>query len=547
MSSRPCTQVAIRRPVMPDLPQRWTRALGALLTVLFLAPAAFGAATPGSQLQRVLLTSSLSHPIGATHAGDGSGRLFIVQQLGQIRIWDGTQLLATPFLSIPSVVGPCSASSCGERGLLGLAFDPDYETNGNFFIYYTRASDGDIVLARYHVSTGNPNVADPASGEVLLTIEHSSQSNHNGGQLAFGPDGYLYMGVGDGGGGGDPFENGQNTSTLLAKVLRLDIDGDDFPADPARNYRIPAGNPFVGVAGADEVWAYGLRNPWRFSFDRQTGDLLIGDVGQNIWEEINFQPAGSAGGQNYGWDCREAAHPYTDPDNNNGNCPGVTFVEPVMEFDHSPECSVTGGYVYRGIAASSLLTGNYIFSDYCSGKIWRGIPGTGGTWSFDYNTPLPVTASFGLTSFAEGENGRLYVIYDNGSLYWLAPYTFSDVLPTDGSWPFVEAIFNAGITAGCTTAMPPAFCPAQTVSRAEMAIFLLKGRHGAAYQPPPAHGNVFTDVASTSFAAAWIEQIFAEGITAGCGTNPLRYCPNDSATRGQMAAFLARTFGLPLP
>ncbi len=529
---------------MPILPRSTgpLMALGLCLALLLAVPAP-GSAQGGSQLQFVPLVASggLASPVTITNAGDGSGRLFIVEQVGRIRIWNGTSLLATPFLTVS--VGPgCSTTDCGERGLLGLAFHPNYENNGFFYVYYTRPSDGDIQIARYHVSSGNPNVADPSSALVLLTIEHSSQSNHNGGQLAFGPDGYLYAGVGDGGGGGDPFENGQNKDTLLAKILRLDVDRDDFPADPARNYGIPANNPFVGATpGADEVWAYGLRNPWRFSFDRQTGDLYIGDVGQGLWEEVDFQAAGSAGGQNYGWDCREGAHSYNDTNGDmNANCGPVVSIDPILEYDHSPECSVTGGYVYRGIAASSLLTGNFIFSDYCSGKIWRAIPAGGGTWTFNYNTPLSLPANFGLTTFGESETGRLYAAYSNGSIQWVAPYTFSDVTPTHAFWPFVEAIFGAGITAGCTTGTPPTFCPDSNVSRAEMAIFLLKGRHGASYVPPPATGTVFADVASTSFGAAWIEQLFNEGLTAGCDTNPRRYCPTLSVRRDEMAVFLLR-------
>ncbi|HEX4963658.1 MAG TPA: PQQ-dependent sugar dehydrogenase, partial [Thermoanaerobaculia bacterium] len=239
------------RPLSPWVP------LIAIFFFLFSLRA--GAAPPSGgfvQLVPVISPSAgLNLPLGMTHAGDGSGRVFIVQQSGQIRIWDGTQLLATPFLDVSGII-----SCCGERGLLGLAFHPSYTSNGFFYVDYTRGN-GDVQIARYHVSA-NPNVADANSGLVLLTIPHSSQGNHNGGQLAFGTDGYLYIGVGDGGGGGDPFENGQNKTTLLAKLLRIDVNGDDFPADSSRNYAIPPTNPFAGAtAGADEVWAYGLRNP----------------------------------------------------------------------------------------------------------------------------------------------------------------------------------------------------------------------------------------------------------------------------------------------
>jgi len=267
------------------------------LLLLTLGGARSGAAAvSGGNVALVPVATGLDEPIGVTNAADGSGRLFIVEREGRIRIWQNGQLLATPFLNITTLVG--CAPDCGERGLLGLAFHPSYETNGFFFVFHSQ-SDGDLRIARYTVSAGNPNLADTSTRQVLLTIEHSSQGNHNGGHLAFGPDGFLYISVGDGGGGGDPFENGQNINTLLGKILRIDVNGDDFSTDPNRNYAIPSGNPFVGVAGADEVWDYGLRNPWHFSFDRSTGDLYIGDVGQQFWEEINFEPA-NTGGVDYG-------------------------------------------------------------------------------------------------------------------------------------------------------------------------------------------------------------------------------------------------------
>jgi glucose/arabinose dehydrogenase len=581
-----------------------------LLPLLLLAALGVRAATPpGGFVQRVPVVSGLSGPVGLANAGDGSGRLFIVQQSGQIRIWNGAQLLGTPFLDISSLVGPCSGG-CGERGLLGLAFHPSYRTNGFFYVYYTRVGNGtiqagDIQVARYHVSS-NPNVADAASGLVLLTIPHSSQTNHNGGQLAFGSDGYLYIGVGDGGGGGDPAGNGQNTNALLGKLLRIDVDSDGFPTDSGRNYAVPAGNPFARGGGAPEVWAYGLRNPWRFSFDRTTHDLYIGDVGQNLWEEVDFQPAGSAGGQNYGWNCREGRHPYST----SSSCGAVTSVDPVLEYDHSSSggCSIIGGFVYRGRPASSLLTGNYLYGDFCSGHLWRGIPpGGGGAWT-SQQLPLPTTSS--LTSFGQGETGRLYLANSGGILEWLAPYTFQDVPPTHWAWSYVEALFENGLTTGCdatpnfcagslvdraemavflvraihgSSFVPPAptgvfadvppsywaagyieqlhadgvttgcaanplrYCPADPVTRAEMALFLLRARHGGNYTPPAGSGTLFADVPPSYFADSWIEQLYAEGITTGCAANPLRYCPADTVGRDQMAAFLARTFSLSLP
>ena len=260
----------------------------------------------GQTIQLQLVVSGLNLPVTVTNAGDGSGRLFIVQQTGQIRILNGGTLLPTPFLNISGLV-----SCCGEQGLLGLAFHPDYANNGFFYVNYTNVA-GNTVVARYEVSPTDPNVADPNSAQTVLT-QNQPFSNHNGGQLAFGPDGYLYIALGDGGSGGDPQENGQNLQTWLGKILRVDINGDDFPGDPNRNYAVPPGNPFVGDPNAlDEIWAYGVRNPWRCTFDRLTGDFFIADVGQNAWEEINFQPAASAGGENYGWDVLEGMHCFED-------------------------------------------------------------------------------------------------------------------------------------------------------------------------------------------------------------------------------------------
>jgi glucose/arabinose dehydrogenase len=497
-----------------------------LLVLLALSIGPLAGAEPaeltlgGSVTLVPVVSSGLSSPIGIVNAGDGSGRLFVLEQPGRIRIVKGTQLLATPFLDITSLTG-CS-SGCGERGLLGLAFHPSYATNGRFFVYYTRA-DGDIQVARYQVSASNPDVANPA-GTVLLTIEHSSQSNHNGGQLAFGPDGFLYIGTGDGGGGGDPFENGQNKNALLAKILRLDVDSGS-------PYGIPATNPFAGATdGADEVWDYGLRNPWRFSFDRQTGDLYIGDVGQGAWEEVDLEPAGNPGGRNYGWDCREGAHNYNDTNGDmNVNCGSVTSVDPVLEYGHSDGCSITGGYVYRG-RVPSFLTGQYIFSDYCSGKIWY--TNQAGGWA---RPQLPVPVNGNVTSFGQGETGRLYVI-QGSTVSWLTPYTFTDVPPTSGFWPFVEAIAAAGITDGCGGT---SFCPGSVTTRAEMAVFLLAAKEGPSYMPPACTTPAFADVPCTSPFAAWINELARRGITAGCGGG--NYCPSGPVTRGQMAVFLLAT------
>src|SRR6185436_11558505 len=258
-----------------------------LLLALFVPIAALGQEI---SLQRV--TGGLSAPLGIVSAGDG--RLFIVQQRGTIVIWDGARILPTPFLDVRNLV-----SFGSERGLLGLAFHPQYAANGRFFIHYT-APNGDVTIARYSVSATDRDRADAASGAVLLTIPHSQFANHNGGQLQFGPDGYLYAGIGDGGSGGNPSNSAQDLSQLLGKILRIDVN-----AEP---YAIPPANPFASRTNGREIWAYGLRNPWRFSFDRETGDLWIADVGQNLYEEVDVQPASSIGGENYGWRIMEAAH-----------------------------------------------------------------------------------------------------------------------------------------------------------------------------------------------------------------------------------------------
>jgi glucose/arabinose dehydrogenase len=297
------------------------------------------------------VASGLERPVGIANAGDGSGRLFILEQVGRIRIVRDGELLSSPFLDISGRVG----SSASEQGLLGLAFHPGYAENGLFFVNYTD-QQGDTVVARFSVSA-DPNRADPASEAQILTLPQPA-GNHNGGHLAFGPDGYLYVGTGDGGGAGDQYGNGQNGGTLLGAMLRLDVDG-------AQPYLIPAGNPFVdNPAVRDEIWALGLRNPWRYSFDRLTGDLYIADVGQNQYEEVNYQPADAPGGLNYGWPIMEGMHCFpADRD-----CARAGLTQPVVEYQHAQGCSVTGGYVYRG-QEFPALTGIYLFGDFCSGRI----------------------------------------------------------------------------------------------------------------------------------------------------------------------------------
>ena len=380
---------------------------------------------PTIQIQPV--ASGFASPVTVTNASDGSGRLFILEQFGRIRIFVNGTVLPTPFLDIHELV-----SCCGEQGLLGLAFHPGYANNGFFYVYYTDVV-GNIAIARYTVSAGDPNVADPTSHYPILSQVHQPYTNHNGGQIAFGPDGYLYAGLGDGGAGGDPQENAQNLQIWLGKILRMDINGDDFPGDPARNYAVPPDNPFIGNPNAlDEIWAYGVRNPWRFSFDRETGDLLIGEVGQNNWEEIDFQLAASTGGENYGWDVLEAMHCYEDdpPGSCNQFLNGGSTL-PVLEYSHSLGCSVTGGYRYRG-QLYPQLNGLYFYADYCSGRIWGAIRQENGTWI----SQQLLQTSLNITTFGEDEAGELYLAdQTGGTLYRLlgggpTPTPTSTVTPT---------------------------------------------------------------------------------------------------------------------
>ena len=333
------------------------------------------------------IASGLNNPVALTHAGDT--RLFITEQVGTVRIYDALGVRTTPFLDIGSLV-----LSGGERGLLSIAFHPHYSDNGFFFVYYTNRN-GDNSIARYKVSSSDPNRADPTSGTVMLTIPHPDFANHNGGQLQFGPDGYLYIGTGDGGSGGDPFNHAQDITQLLGKILRLDVD-HGLP------YTIPPSNPFAHTSGArGEIWAYGLRNPWRFTFDRSTGDLWIGDVGQNAFEEVDLQPATSIGGENYGWRRMEGFHCFSP----SANCSDPSFTPPIFEYPHAlGACSITGGYRYRGTQTPSLK-GAYLYADYCIGTIWATTQ-TNGVW-------VPKTlfsTTLNVSSFGEDVSGELYVI-----------------------------------------------------------------------------------------------------------------------------------------
>lgn len=345
----------------------------------------------GQEIRTTQVASEISNPTDIQHAADGSGRLFLVQQNGVIRVLRNGSVLPAPFLDIRS-----KTTGTGERGLLGLAFPKGFAQKQRFYVHYTDLR-GDTTIALYRVSS-DPDVADAASEVVLLKVTQPF-SNHNGGQIAFGPDGYLYIGLGDGGSAGDPQGNGQNRNTLLGKILRVDVE-----IEPG-TLRMALGNPFVNTAGArPEVWAYGLRNPWRFSFDRATGDLWIADVGQNTYEEVNFQPASSRGGENYGWNRMEGAHCFVT------NCSQTDLALPVAEYTHAQGgCSVTGGYVYRG-NRSPGLRGIYLYGDLCSGRIW-GIERQGAAWA---NRQL-LASQFSITTFGEDEAGEVYVADANTS------------------------------------------------------------------------------------------------------------------------------------
>jgi glucose/arabinose dehydrogenase len=339
------------------------------------------------RLQQII--AGLDEPVGLVNAGDGSGRLFIVEKQGTIRILENGTMIPDAFLDIRNQV----RSAGGEQGLLGLAFHPDYENSGFFFVNYTDL-EGDTKVSRFSVSS-NLNVADPNSETAILSINQPAR-NHNGGHLAFGPEGYLYIGTGDGGGAGDPFGNGQDGHTLLGAMLRIDVDNES-------PYGIPPDNPFLGDPEVlDEIWAPGLRHPWRYSFDRQTGDLFIADVGQSDYEEVNLQMSSSNGGENYGWNIMEGSHCYPP----GSTCDPSGLALPVHEYDHSEGCSVTGGYVYRGQDFPAMV-GVYFFGDFCTGRIWGSFPTSGGSrrsvelgW---FNVRI--------TSFGEDEDGELFLVH----------------------------------------------------------------------------------------------------------------------------------------
>jgi glucose/arabinose dehydrogenase len=342
--------------------------------------------------------SGLGDAIGVYHAPGQANRLYIVQQSGTIRILQRGKLVGTPFLDVSGDV-----KSGGEQGLLGLAFHPDYARNGRFYVYYTTSSGDQQRVVEYR--RGANGRANPGSARVLLSMDDNME-NHNGGHMVFGPDGFLYIGTGDGGGAGDPDGNAQNRDSLLGKILRIDVNS----RAPGKEYGIPANNPFAGSGGAPEVYSYGLRNPWGFSFDRARGDIWIGDVGQNDFEEVDFRLRGGARGVNFGWNAFEARSHF----DGGGPVQGSAPVGPVAQYSHDLGCSIIGGFVYRG-ARVPALRGRYVFADFCSGKLWTMRAGPKPGPKRNDTGRLGVTLS-NVTAFGEGLNGDLYVLA-NGSLY----------------------------------------------------------------------------------------------------------------------------------
>lgn len=354
-----------------------------------------GGPPPGTAgLAVEIVGSGFDDPLYLT-APPGDARLFIVEKTGRIWIIDGGARLGTPFIDLSD-----SVSSGFERGLLSMAFHPDYAANGFFYVSYTDRG-GDTRIERYNVSA-DPDVADPGSGKAIFT-QFQPFGNHNGGLIVFGPDDMLYIGLGDGGGAGDPNGNGQNIGTLLGSLMRIDVDGGD-------PFAIPPDNPFVGVAGArGEIWIYGLRNPWRFAFDRVSGDLHVADVGQNQWEEVSVVPA-DAGGLNLGWDVMEGTHCFGA-----GSCDMTGLVLPALEYDHGQGCSVTGGYVYRG-ASIAAAQSHYFYSDFCSGFL-RSFRWSGGAATDQRAWDVGDLGS--VLSFGEDSARELYILSGNGNVYRL--------------------------------------------------------------------------------------------------------------------------------
>jgi glucose/arabinose dehydrogenase len=385
-------------------------AVAFVLAVGFAPPQTAGLSFDPTRINVALrnVGSGFHDPVLLTNAGDGSRRRFVVEQAGTVRTLESGPS-ATPFLDIRGLV-----LAGGERGLLGLAFHPNFASNGKLYVDYTRKGDGATVIDEYRVTT-NKNAVSLSTRRRLLLIGQP-YSNHNGGGIAFGPDGYLYIGMGDGGSGGDPQDRAQNLNSLLGKMLRIDVNG----TSSGKAYRIPSSNPYVGKSGLDEIWAYGLRNPWRWAFDRVTGDLWIADVGQGSWEEVDRATAasGSGRGVNYGWDDMEGRHCFEPL----SGCKTAGRALPIVEYAHAvsgtDNCSITGGHVYRGVHFP-LLRGGYFFGDYCSGRIWV-VSATAPAKAVA--TLLPISTS-SITSFGQDEDGELYVVSQGGAINQIAELT----------------------------------------------------------------------------------------------------------------------------
>ena len=452
---------AIAIPAGPRGPGRGVRAVlllaGGLVGFLLCGDDA-AAQTP---LTTELVVSGLDQPLYVAAAPGDTDRLFVVEQPGRVRIVDLSvdppTLVATPFLDITARV----VNSANEQGLLGLAFHPDFESNGFFYVDYT-GSGGATRVSRFAVTGPDPDVADVASELVLLTISQP-QGNHNGGWIGFSPlDGMLYIATGDGGGANDSGSghtagtgNSQDiTDNLLGKMLRIDVDAT---TGPGGNYGVPPDNPFVGVSGDDEIWSYGLRNPWRNAFDSQTGDLYIADVGQNLWEEVDFQPAASAGGENWGWRCREGAHTFST----GGACSSTSSIDPIYEYSHggSPfRCSVTGGEVYRGCAVPDLQ-GTYFLADLCSSQIWS-LRMAGGVATEITERTVELAPPGGgsisvITSFGIDALGEVYIVARGGDVFRVVPDGVESqcgpvepAVPTLPVWAWMVTVLLVMVVAG---------------------------------------------------------------------------------------------------
>jgi glucose/arabinose dehydrogenase len=399
-SGRATTEPTSSLTVSPPTVTSAARATAESVGPASARPAAqLGPGVPAVKLD--LITNRLDQPVAVTHAGDGSGRLFVLEKKGRIVIVRAGTPDPITFIDLR----PLIRIEYLEQGLLSLAFHPNYANNGLFYVHYT-PRPAQVVVARYRVSAENPDIADANSAVTLLHVNQPNNRHHGGG-VVFGPDGYLYVGLGDGSSCADCQGSAQNTSVFLGKILRLDVDNGS-------PYAIPPDNPLVNRPGArPEIWAYGLRNPWRFSFDRATGDLYIADAGQHTWEEINFQPAGSGAGRNYGWNRVEGRHCYPP----RTICDASPFVQPVAEYEHSLGCAIVGGHVYRG-PSFPQFDGLYFFGDFCTGRLWALQRQESGNWRQEELLKTPLR----ISSFGEDEVGEIYLTsLSDGSLYRLVP------------------------------------------------------------------------------------------------------------------------------